>query len=631
MQLGLKLGTKNTNYTENKSFLPFIVATTLFSLILISSVNAGSWENTRIVIVSLGIWLVWFASFVVEKMKGRHIADKKSQCVIKTLIAVTISLFFANTIWFCDYLTLNPISAILNGQIHFHRFADPLFHSTIAESIKNYGYPSILLNDAGFLNYHIGSHFILAQLSKILNIPAFLTYNYIYPIVCLPIYSYLLVSVIVEIRKYKGEKVQLSVIDYIFMLFFFAGFFPADFLRNIGIWKNSWIASESFLFSLIFFLLYLLLVFKIVSTSHKWRNILIVLLTAIFIFICSSMKISVGFLLLAGAMYMNFRLNMRKLQYWLVNVMFLSIFIVYYIAFSGDSAAGGIQWQPFSFIRNTFGQEYLRMGLLSALHYFYLMFFILLILYYQSSANKPLKSALTSKKMIVEETLLVVALLSLIPGILLVIPGGSAVYFSYFPELVAICIFLGYNIPERLLQKTQIVNVMFRKGIKYGLYILFFFGCISIYYKTVFSFDRTVKSAIYALNNSEENSLFSNIREINKISKSEKIKYGIFIDDNAEMWKYFEQKSPRVAVFFYPALTGIRVLNAVYTDGVSVFASNGARIQELEQGIYGISKNIVADSNPTLDEVKEMARNRNIEYIIYLYGDKYQIIKVGDI
>ena len=187
---------KDLKYTENKAFLPLIIATTFVILIVSTPFDTGK----RILVASVAIWIFWLALFLIEQKNGAKIADRKGTLVLKLLFAIIISLFFANSIWFSNHLTLNPLEVILKGRLH----VDSLFHATIAESIKNYGYPSVLLNDAGFSHYHFGSHIIMAALSNILKVPVFSVYNFLYPIIFIPLYSYLIISVIVEIRRYKS-------------------------------------------------------------------------------------------------------------------------------------------------------------------------------------------------------------------------------------------------------------------------------------------------------------------------------------------------------------------------------------------------------------------------------------------
>jgi len=488
--------------TENKIFLPFVVTTILVSLLILSFVTSGLlMTNPKIVVISVSIWIIWLALFLMEKRKGAIIAHNKGLFTAKLFFAVVIALFFANTVWFSGYLTLNSIGAIVNGELH----VDTLFHSAIAESIKNYGYPSILINDASFLHYHFGSHFLMALFSGILNTSVFETYHYIYPVICIPIYAWLMVSVIIEIRKYKNLKTTLSLVDYLLLACFFVGFLPTLILKNIGIWKSSWVVSESYLFSLIFFLLYILLVLKIIQ-KNRWKNLAIFLLTLPFIFICTSMKISVGFLLTAGVMYMNFRKNTRKIESWIANAIFLAIFLISYKIFS--DAGGSTEFQIFSFVRNCVYTRFFYIG--SVLHYFVLTFFCLVVIGYQLWINRPLKIAFISKKILVEETLAVVCIVGLLPGLLINIGGGSAGYFFGLQELIAVCILLGFNIPSQLQQKLQYQSIKLRNGV---------IACMILLTVILLYNSKTVNAFIKVANtpNCTSSTLITNVQEIMKI------------------------------------------------------------------------------------------------------------------
>jgi hypothetical protein len=613
---------KETEYSENKILLPFVMATLFAILIISASIMSGAWESQKIIIISSFVWFVWLVFFIMEKIKGNKIAERKSQCMAKLIIASVISLFFANTIWFSGYLTLDPANAILNRTVH----ADTVLHATIAESIKNYGYPSNLFVGSGVLQYHIGSHFIMALLSKIMTVSVFNAYNFLYPIICIPIYSYLAVAVVIEIRKYKNEKTRISIADYAVLSFFFVGFFPGNILDRIGIWKSSWVVSESFLFALIFFLLYVFLILKI-STMRRYRNIAAILLSSLFIFICSSMKISVGFLLATGVIYYNFRENTRKLRYWIANIGFLVVFLVSYKVFTGsvgNHSVGNDDPQMFSFVRHYARSPTLLYGFF--FHYFFLLFFTIFFLCYQISANTPLKLAIASKKLLPEETLVVVSVTSLIPGLFFNIVSGSAVYFSYLQELIAICLLLGFNIPGELQQQLQAKTAMLKIYVR--VFMLFFLFNVFYNSNPFFSFVKIINIQ----NNTTHDNLLTNLQDIVKIPENERKKYCIFLEDNADAWDFSEYRLT-TPIYFYPALTGIRMLNGVYTNGTDAFLSNGVYLTDVESAYEIITEEIDGErhfiTKLNLDEAIEKAKKRNYSYVIYFYEDKYQIIDTG--
>jgi len=478
----------------------------------------------------------------------------------------------------------------------------------------------------------------MALFSTMLNISVFDAYHFIYPVIFIPIYAWLVIAVVVEIRKYENKATKLSVVDYIVLSFFFIGLVPTIILKHIGIWKTSWIVSESFLFSLIFFLLYILIVLKIIKSSSSRKNISIFLLTLLFIFICTSMKISVGFLLAAGVIYFNFRKNTRKIRFWIANLGFLVVFAISFKIFS--EAAGGTEFQFFSFVRNFTPEKFVYFTFF--LHYGFLLFFSLLVLWYQLSINRPIKNVILSKKILIEETFAVVCILALLPGLFLKIGGGSANYFSYFQELIAICLLLGFNIPDKLQNKFQFQSISLRNGVIccIALYLLILMTLYNS--QRIYSFVKVIYSCDCATN-----TLLTNVQDIIEISKNNKAEYCIFLDENAEIWDFYKteikdtisyyRSKERNAIFFYPALTGIRLINGIYTDGVDIFTSNGAFLQEMEAGLYGITKNSVinnVDGKTILatkldfDAAIEKANNNGYKYLIHFYNDKYQIINL---
>ena len=596
-----------TEHNENKVFLPFVIVTTLAAFIILSSIKSSGLESQKIIIISSVIWFIWLTLFILEIKKGNKIAEKNHQLFVKSVITVVISFYFAKTIWTSGYLTLYPINAIFEGKIHI----DTLFHSTIAESIKNYGFPSILINDTDFLHYHFGSHLIIALLSSILNVPAFFVYNYFYPIIFIPLYSYLLIYVIIEIRKYKNEKSRLFVHDYILLSFFFIGFFPTDISERIGIWKSSWIISESFLLALIFFLLYILIILKVLRIQRK-NTLLIVFLSSLFIFLCSSMKISVGFLLAIGIIYFNFRKNTRKFQFWIVNIFFFIIILLSYNIFSESAESAEIQL--LSFVRNYTSLKYISF----ILHYLYILFFSVVVISYKVSTNMPILPAVKSKYLIIEESVIIISLVSFLPGLILNIGGGSAVYFSYFPELIGICMLLGYNVPGKLQQKLQSKNII----MKYiAIFCMILFILIIFDNTRILSNSKKIYSFIKTMNNQDiaGNNFMENIHNIIELSKNTKKNYCIFLDDNAEVWELYKHNA-RTSIYIYPALTGIKVINGIYTDGINIYTSNGKYIQKIESSAYGINKSIVTKN------VNE--KIKKFKYMIYINNDKYQIKEI---
>jgi len=616
-------------YKENKVFLPFFSSTLLFAFILTSLFNTNIWEIQKIIIISSLIWLTWLILFILEIKKGNKIAGGNIECIIKCTIIFIISLFFAHSVWFSGYLTLNPVDTIINGNIHH----DTVFLCSIAESIKNYGYPSTLVNDAAFLNYHFGSNFIFAILSKILHISVFNVYNFIYPILFIPLYCYLIIYIIFEVRKYKNSKnTNISINDYIFLFFFFVGIFPKFILDRIGIWKESWVISESFLLAVIFFILYMLLFLKVISKYKQHKNIILFFLTIFFIIICSSIKISVGFLLTVSVIYINFRNNTWKIQSWLINIVFLLIFVVLYKIFTGGvHSTENADFKLLAFVRDYAG---FKRPLGYILHYLVLLFFTFIVIYYYLQEGK-LKYLIISKKIIMPETLIFVSYISLLPGLFMKIDGGSAVYFSYVQELLAIIIILGFEINNKIYEYIQTKNIKIKYFSVIFISIFVFAISINLFYnsRNIFSYLQRIEN----INNEAlNNTIFTNLREVMEKTKNERKYFGIFLDDTAEIWNYDKYRS-RTPIFFYPALTGIRLLNAIYIEGDNVYLANGKYLSNKKDAYFGLigsfNYNEIYNSlelipKLTLEMAIEKAKNNNMKHIIHIYNNEYCIIDI---
>ena len=589
--------------SENTALLPLIISGLLTTLIIISSIHSGVRESNRIINISIILFTIWIVIFLSQLKMGYVIAKTKCQFFGKLIFTMIISTFLVTAIWSSGYLTLNTGEALINGTVH----RDTLWQSTIAESIKIYGYSSHLMQDASFFAYHFGSNAIMALLSMIFNVSVFNTYNYLYPLIFIPLYAFLILSVIIEIKKNKNQSAKLTVLDYIILSSFFIGFLPSRLLSQLGIWKSSWVVSETFLIALVFFLIYVIIMLKLrVYKNDNSFKLPFYIITPIFIIICTLCKVSVGGLLAVAFVYLDLRMNYKKISHWIMYGLLFLLFLFFYTMFSGPEGWGGIGSIRFlSFVRT-----HTKFGLAGfAWHYFFLLLFTLIVVFYQLSVNNPLKQALINKKLIFEETLIIITIVSIIPDMFLNIHGGSGVYFSYFQELIAIGLLLGYNIPDKLYEKIQ-TRSLINKTI-FVLSILLLSLTMLINSEPINALKMS--KPFYAIRfitgiekrHEKENTFLSNIYSIAMIPQYEKKHYGIFINDDAEVWDLLISDvswyNHRV-LLFYPALTGIRILNYKSIDGDSISIN--------------------------LNESLEVARENNLRFVIHFFNDTYEIIKL---
>jgi hypothetical protein len=594
-----------------------------------------------------------------EHMVLKKSYHKKSNNWVIYFLCIIIASFCVNSIWFNGYLNLNPIAAISNASLH----NDTTIWASISEAIKNYSYPDLLINNPKYFHFHIGSEFIFAILSIIFNISVLNIYNFIFPVLCLPLYAYLIINVIIKIRKYKKETTILSVTDYFLLALFYVGFLPSIFLDTIGIWKTSVIAQEAYLFAQIFFLVYLYVLLRILNSNklnEKTKNIFMLMINPIFIFLCSFMKISVGFLLATGIMYFIFRKHTKKLKYWIINILYFIVFIISFSLFC--EATGNTPFQLLSFVR-----RYARtlFPCFAIFHYFVLLFFTLLFLGIMISRYKLLKMAFLNKELIVEETVLVFSIVSLLPGLVLYIDGGSAVYFSYLQEMLAIVLLLGFNIGNDIKHMIK----MQCKPLK--IFVLLCFLMLMLISVSnsdmIYAFVKVpilrIKTSEYFIENKSiilnrikqrdikyllydgvyclfsknaylETTFIKNMYRLAEIPVSEKKQYAIFVDDNAEIWDYFKEDRNHVGARLYQAFTGIRVINAIYTDGEHMYTSYGEKIGDVYTTHLLNVKTFIINNVRTVEVIpkinmegaKTIAKVQDLKYLIHIYHNTYQII-----
>jgi hypothetical protein len=645
----------------NNHILPFSLATALSFLVLLSQIGSGMPGNTRIIVVDLLIWLIWLVVFQKEQMTLKKKLVKTKHRWIVYFSCIIIVLFCVNRIWFSGVLNLNLIEAISNASIH----RDTTLWASIAESIKNYGYPDMLMNNPKYFHFHTGSEFIVAILSMLFQISVLNIYNFIIPVLCLPVYAYLIINVIIEIRKYKKESTVLSKTDYFFLVLFYVGFLPEVFLDRIGIWKGSVIAQEAYLFAQIFFLVYFHLLLKILNSDklkEKTKEAVILAVTPIFIFLCSFMKISVGFLLTVGVMYFIFRKHTQKLKYWGINIFYFIVFVVSFLLF--NEATGNTPFHLLDFVLRYARQAF---PVAAICHYIILLFFMLLFLGVRVTKYNALKTSWINKELLIEETSIVFAGMSLVPGMLLYIPGGSAGYFSYLQELVAIILVLGFNIGNYIKNMFGTQCKSLRLPLALGLLIVIMISTLNS--GGIYAFFKVplagIKSSQYFTSNKSliktrieqknvkglfydgieilfsksiylETTFIKNMYELANIPFSGKKQHIIYIDENAEIWDKFKKDKNHIGVHLYQAFTGIRVINAIYTDGEHIYTSVGTEAWGVFDAHYAGVKTIVKNKKRNveiipkvpLEKAMAMAKDRNIKYFIYVYKNTYQIIEL---
>lgn len=634
-------------------FIAFVISFVLLGFIIIALLNSRFYFANRIICSSAGITVFYFILFIhfyIKYYKSDKIFCLKN--LLFFLLTILLGFWYVNVIWNSGYLTLFPVKKLLSGEAHI----DTLFHSTIAESFITNGYSSIQFNTPSYLPYHYLSHFVLSLFSRLLRMPVFYVYNYIYPVFFIPIFIILTISVITEFRLYYKLDSSLSLADICFLFLLLTGILPLTMPDSLGIFFSTTYISESYFLSLVTFLLFIKITFLILnknlfSNKHIKRLYFYVLLP-LSIIIISGMKISVGFLFTAGICYLYFRKNPFKLRSWGYIFFYIFFFIVSYFLYifnpnSQDKTSPALTL--FHYVKNYVRQDY------RILHYI-ILFAPCLFIFVHRTRYLPLNlTYFNQKEHIFEEVLILLSILGSLPGILLAIEGGSAAYFSLPIFFISLLCIVGFNI---------INDICCTQKQRYFVYLFMTIFIISwmINIHPLYTIKSTVitriandekisikqassernfweaaqKTVKFAFSTAEEsnNASYLLLNKIRELTNKDKKAYCIYVDKSSSFLTLYPMSIyPQLAMknhFMLTGYLGLPVINAIYVSDDLCYRSDEqfvATKEKMHNASYGLATVVLQDFF-TLDEAHDRAKKLHKKFIIYLYDDTFEIIPV---
>lgn len=442
------------------------------------------------------------------------------------------------------------LESIITGLAH----RDMMYHASLIEVISTTGIPSTGLHGTPSINYHWGSHYIIAGLQGLIGVQALPFLNIVYPAVFIPLFFKLLFKVFRKLSLFRRVEVYNP--------FFFLAFLSV--LYSIGFLKLSTVGSVSVNISLIFLFLLILSIVKYKDDrSSGISRHLFYLYCTILLVIISISKISTGFLSVTSAGYLLLRLDHRKTKYlWILGSgLFIATIVYLYILpferFSdfqtNQSFLVFIYSSIFNWLRlffsNTFGFISHLVGLLIVITY--------LLKKYQIRNFKDLKTLYLSKKIIDLESIVLISLFAIFATFFLS-SGGEVNFFILIPLTLSI-IYVGiylmtefekFNSKRILLQVYLLAIVLLSVISKPGISESHFYT-------------QEIKKQLNQLTDNQE-VLKEFVEEISSLRYShydEKI--AIYIPPS-EDWYYLSQTHrPISSSFIVPAVTGISMISGI--------------------------------------------------------------------
>jgi len=323
------------------SFRVLLVCIALFLTVYLLLRHFGSLQAAVASVFILLVINVYFPSlgvkyiFLVCSLVGIYLlmSDIK-RYNISVIYSAVISFFSAIVILsFLSYERFDMLSLLSNGQIH----RDSLFHASLASMIKTYGVASTGLNGLVEVPYHILSHVIMGSISSLTGIAVYDSYGIVNAVFFAPLLFLAISFSSWQVKQEKNIGLHWVMTGVILFLM------PTA-LAGWGVF-SSYFISESYLLSLVFFVLSLpLLCSKRISKSQY-------LVLVIMITLATASKSSVGLVML-GLYLTRMLLISDKIDKYLeyAYLSALIVIIYYFISSTVSSASSAILIDPFSFI-----------------------------------------------------------------------------------------------------------------------------------------------------------------------------------------------------------------------------------------------------------------------------------------
>lgn len=660
---------KNRRISYLPAFIFAIVSEVLLgSLSIMANFNYMTAFRRRLIFsVSfiLIIWALFFIVYIVVECKYRRYSVKN--ITVMTIFSLLTAGYIVNGIWNSGYLSLNPVKKIVEGTQHI----DSLYHSTLAGGFATFGKPSMLINSDSIFHYHYLSHMLLGAISAFIKVPTFLVYNFIYPVIFIPIHIFLTVAVIIRGRNYFKVDSRLSTIDFLCITCAFMGILPGALVSGLTISSYSRFLSESYCVANAVVLLYLFVLLHIV-VNDRFHKILLFVINPAFIFLSIIGKVSVGVIFTIVVSYFIFREHIKEPKFYFLLLYYGAISLISMVLCrkSISGATNEEQARLFHYVTNNVSG-----GVKSAaFHYFFMFLPIIIYIWYRARTdNASGKDMVLSERYAFEQALILGTIVSALPGVFLKINGGSAWYFSNVPNIFGYILLLSINLPNHfmdvvrnhkkqdyimanfvviilfvsLILRTEFINrsyfinrdvleseeaavLLTDEELTFDWKVTgdssFIINLIysQIFHQTdpVYSTDAEGRNWTMISEETLNSTFYKNMEEIYQLTRDSRKEYAIFIDDSAEFWQIYAESDSRELRFIYPAMTNLLCLNEVYTEKDELLNRNGSSIGE-----GYLAGSIREEEKKSLQQVMESLPTY-IHHIVVLEGTGYRVVDV---
>lgn len=352
--------------------------------------------------------------------------------------ATVFTVWCAGVIWGSRYkMPLFWETLSLNGNIHH----DTFYYASLANMLETYGTPSLGIDGIPPVHYHFGSPLLFAKWSDLLGMDVLSFYSLGYPVIVLPLFFSALLTFAVELRAaFGGPETPIKTDWRVWLVFLAAtvGFIPTSALDALAVWNSNAFISESYLIGLPVFLFVL---GSGLAAREKPSVFFLIVFLPVMLAILGFLKISLMLLAFGVALYLVLRLRLYRERRVLASALISALLVSNtYLIVQLPAQNSGIS--PLHFMRFDAHEGWQQ--------FFPLIHLLWTWVYCWLRAREEnirdfaaLKSAVRSRRILDVEILLVIAILGFLPGEIISIHGGSAVYFSDVQRWLALAFIIG--------------------------------------------------------------------------------------------------------------------------------------------------------------------------------------------
>jgi len=383
------------------------------------------WSIWLVVLIGIALFFWVFKGFTKEY--------KISKVLFCVLIAFVLSLYFLNENYGKFGYKDSFLEAISVGSKNYDLGTiDMSYHTVIAKMYQTYQIPTTGIDGVVWMHYNTASHWLIGNMSLLLDIPTWLFYNLGYQVIFLSLFFRVLTSFTSDLQNYfvikKNIQPSFGVDSWQFWVLVIIIFVPVpNNMYMAGLLGYHFVISSPYVVALCFLWAFLAATISFYEKQVK-KNIFLFIFLPVMLFTIGFSHVASIVILTACIGYIFLRWGLYKtISYWIMGVITVCILVSCYFltaetTFTGRYHSYEGSWGWFFFFKQHEAQYF------NFIVVFYASLYITTILYLKNE-KLTFKNIINEKKAFWIELFWIAALAGLAPNMILQLYGSTGMYF----------------------------------------------------------------------------------------------------------------------------------------------------------------------------------------------------------